>query len=567
LEEEADRLGIFGSMTDWNGTVRPRTYQDVCRLHTKVCPSHLERLAIAGAGMASLPKQPNHLQMPTTLFRRPAGKTGDSRQEAGSFPVAVFVDKRVPLRGVTNEILSLRARELGIGRNHKWRPHVYKRIEYQASIMGHFCAVYCIKFDKTGMRFVTGSDDKLIKIWNSRSGILLRTLRGHMSDIVDLSISCDNRFLASCSNDYDVRIWWLHNGVPLAVLPGHTNVINAVRWSESLNSDLSQQVYSWSDDGTVRVWRVDCAGTYTGCQMIVASDSATGQGPSAAAAARSSAPSEINCAVFDPQGRWLALGCGDNLIRVYWLNALAARPTRLSGHAGAVEHIMTNNEGDLLVSGSADGSVRLWPLLGFSWPLQVDYQRARVLNIRSGEQTSVNRNVSDKHKLNMVVLTKDNKRIVTSQNLEKQKRQGDWFVRLKVWDVDTGELVHNFNNHHDKPVHVLERHPNEVNVVASAGYDSKVYFWDVARGECVASFQISFRLDDRLNPVSFDQNSAEVLEGQWHPDGMCFMTVHKNGFTSILSVSNHADSFKKTPREQFFQVSFTPTFSRPEWRS
>ena len=114
--------------------------------------------------------------------------------------------------------------------------------------MGHFCGVYCLAFDRTGLRYITGSDDKLIKIWVSRSGILLRTLRGHVSDIVDLSVSCDNRFLASCSNDLDVRIWWLHNGVPLAVLPGHTQPIMNVYWSMSLNMDLSQHLYSWSDD-------------------------------------------------------------------------------------------------------------------------------------------------------------------------------------------------------------------------------------------------------------------------------------------------------------------------------
>ena len=69
-------------------------------------------------------------------------------------------------------------------------------------------------------------------------------------------------------------------------------------------------------------------------------------------------------------------------------------------------------------------------------------------------------------------------------------------------------------------------------------------------------FQIVFQLDDRLYPVSFDQNAADILEGKWHPDGTCFMTSHKNGFASMMSVSNHADAFKKTPREQFFQVDF-----------
>ena len=54
---------------------------------------------------------------------------------------------------------------------------------------------------------------------------------GHISDIVDLAESCDNRFLASCSNDQDVPVWFLHSGVPLAVLPGHGGVINSVAWS------------------------------------------------------------------------------------------------------------------------------------------------------------------------------------------------------------------------------------------------------------------------------------------------------------------------------------------------
>jgi len=553
-------MGVFGSVTDWNGTTRPRTFDDARRRNVQVGSSHLQRLALIGAESWRDRAQPGHLSLPCTLLRNPSQLTNGAVSSMVS--AAILQRTRVPLRGATNEILSLRAREQGAGRNQKWRPQIYQRIEYQASVMGHFCPVYCLAFDRTGLRFITGSDDKLIKIWISRSGILLRTLRGHVSDIVDISVSCDNRFLASCSNDQDVRIWWLHNGVPLAVLPGHTNLINNIIWSSTLNMDLSQNLYSWGQDGTLRTWRIDAFGSYTGCQVLVSADNAPTAGPSAAGVARNNAPASVNCATFDPLGRWVAIGCADNLIRIYWLNAPHIRPTRWSGHAGGVEHILTNKKGDLVVSGSADGSVRLWPLVAGasdgrpSWPLQVDYQRARVINIRTGEQTSTNRNVAEKHHLNMVVLTQDCKRIVTSQNLEKKRRDGGWVVRIKVWDVETGELAHSFNNQHELPVHVLECHPTEANLVASAGYDAKVFFWDVLRGECVAKFQITFKLDDRLNPVSFDENSSDILEGKWHPDGTCFMTTHKNGFTSFMSVRNHADSFRKTPREQFFQVDF-----------
>jgi WD40 repeat protein len=569
LEEEANKLGLFGSITDWSGAVRQRTFDDFRRLHVRVGPSHLKHLACTGADLWRQKEWTGSLSMPCTLLRTKGA------QRAGGFVAseAIVQRTRVPFRGVTNELLTLRARELGLGRNHKWRPHIYKRIEFQASIMGHFCAVYCLTFDRTGLRYITGSDDKLIKIWVSRSGILLHSLRGHVHDITDLAVSCDNRFLASSSNDLDVRIWWLHNGAPLAVLPGHTICVHSVRWSPTLNMDLSQQLYSWGNDGTLRMWSIDANGAYCGCQIVRAVDTPATIMRSASMASGVSMPNQIspscmNCATFDPLRRWVAVGCADTLIRVFLLGAPNApvpnvRPTRLSGHTGEIEHLTASTQGDLIVSGSADGSIRLWPLSGVTsgglstWPLQVDYQRARVLNIRTGEQASGNRNAtSEKHKLNTLVLNRDDTKVVTSQALEKKKKDNSWLVRVKVWDVDSGELLHNFNNHHEQQVHVLECHPTEPNVVASAGYDARVYFWDILKGECVAKFQITFRYDDRLNPVGFDQNSAEILDGKWNPDGISFMTSHKNGFASIMSVSNHTDAFKKTPREQFFPVDF-----------
>ena len=63
-------------------------------------------------------------------------------------------------------------------------------------------------------------------------------------------------------------------------------------------------------------------------------------------------------------------------------------------------------------------------------------------------------------------------------------------IYIKVWDMDTGELVHNFNNHHEQPCHVLDCHPTEDNIVASAGYDARVYFLDVLKGECLKMFQV-----------------------------------------------------------------------------
>ena len=46
-----------------------------------------------------------------------------------------------------------------------------------------------------------GADDGLVKIWCSRNGRLLATLRGHHAEVSDIAISQDNTLIASASND------------------------------------------------------------------------------------------------------------------------------------------------------------------------------------------------------------------------------------------------------------------------------------------------------------------------------------------------------------------------------
>ena len=42
-----------------------------------------------------------------------------------------------------------------------------------------------------------GSDDKLVKMWRAKDGMLVYTLRGHTKEIGDLDINYENTVLAS----------------------------------------------------------------------------------------------------------------------------------------------------------------------------------------------------------------------------------------------------------------------------------------------------------------------------------------------------------------------------------
>ena len=68
--------------------------------------------------------------------------------------------------------------------------------------------VNTIRFAEHGNMLLSGADDKKIKLWNTKTGALKKTLEGHTSYIKNLQISKDGSHLAS--NSYsDLRVWGL----------------------------------------------------------------------------------------------------------------------------------------------------------------------------------------------------------------------------------------------------------------------------------------------------------------------------------------------------------------------
>uniref|UniRef100_A0A3Q3DD22 Uncharacterized protein n=1 Tax=Hippocampus comes TaxID=109280 RepID=A0A3Q3DD22_HIPCM len=122
----------------------------------------------------------------------------------------------------------------------------YGRMHLHRRILGHLSAVYCIAFDRTGLRIFTGSDDCLVKIWSSFDGRLHSTLRGHSAEITDLAVSYENTLIAAGSCDKTIRVWCLRTCAPVAVLQGHSGSITSLQ-----PCCLPRQ---GSDDCLVKIW-------------------------------------------------------------------------------------------------------------------------------------------------------------------------------------------------------------------------------------------------------------------------------------------------------------------------
>lgn len=86
-------------------------------------------------------------------------------------------------------------------------------------LQGHSDSVYCVNAGK-GEWIVSGSRDRSIKIWDSKTGACRRTLLGHTASV--LCLQFDKEILCSGSSDHTVLVWAMGTWQHLAKLKGHT---------------------------------------------------------------------------------------------------------------------------------------------------------------------------------------------------------------------------------------------------------------------------------------------------------------------------------------------------------
>eukprot|EP00736_Rhodelphis_marinus_P011935 Rmarinus@m.11192 len=72
----------------------------------------------------------------------------------------------------------------------------------------------------------------VIKVWDTRTGKLISTLRGHTDVVTCLCFSNDNRVLVSGSADETVKVWDIKKGRLIASIPG-TGAVKSITFSEN----------------------------------------------------------------------------------------------------------------------------------------------------------------------------------------------------------------------------------------------------------------------------------------------------------------------------------------------
>lgn len=482
-----------------------------------------------------------------------------------------------------NQVHGLHLREIGGGlpRHHRApsiRAACYaiakpstmvQKMQNIKRIRGHCNAVYCAIFDRSGRYVITGSDDRLVKIWSMETAYSLASCRGHVGDITDLAVSSNNALVASSSNDYIIRVWRLPDGLPISVLRGHTGAVTAIAFSPRPNAVY--QLLSSSDDGTCRIW--DARYTHSTPRLYVPKPSdSTGRsgGPSSNTMPQSH---QIFCCAFNANGTVFVTGSSDNLARVWNACKLSMEDVEqpnheidvLSGHENDVNYVQFSGctvasrfsttetwkednipkfknswlNHDNIVTCSRDGSAIIWiPKSRRSHGKSGRWTRAYHLRVppppmppqpqRGGPRQRI---LPTPRGVNMIAWSLDN-RFVLAAIMD---------CRICVWNASDGSLVHSLTGHTES-TYVLDVHPFNPRIVMSAGYDGRTIVWDIWEGVPIRIFEIS---------------RFKMVDGKFSPDGTSIILSDDAGQLYILN-TGQGESQKDAKYDQFFLGDYRP---------
>ncbi|KAM9694760.1 bromodomain and WD repeat-containing protein 1 isoform 4-T4 [Trichechus inunguis] len=529
LVQELEQYQLLPKRLDWEGNEHNRSYEELVLSNKHVAPDHLLQIcqrigpildkeippsisrvtSLLGAGRQSLlrtAKDCRHTVWKGSAFAAlHRGRPPEMPVNYGSPPNLVEIHRGKQLTGCSTF-------------NTAFPGTMYQHLKMHRRILGHLSAVYCVAFDRTGHRIFTGSDDCLVKIWSTHNGRLLSTLRGHSAEISDMAVNYENTMIAAGSCDKIIRVWCLRTCAPVAVLQGHTGSITSLQFSPMAKGSQRYMV-STGADGTVCFWQWDLESLKFSPRPLKFTE-------------KPRPGVQMLCSSFSVGGMFLATGSTDHVIRMYFLGFEAPEKiAELESHTDKVDSIQFCNNGDRFLSGSRDGTARIWRFEQLEWKsILLDMSTRMSGDLSSEEERFM------KPKVTMIAWNQNDSIVVTAVNDHV----------LKAWDSYTGQLLHNLLGHADE-VFVLETHPFDSRIMLSAGHDGSIFIWDITKGT---------KMKHYFNVIE-GQGFGAVFDCKFSQDGQHFACTDSHGHLMIFGFGCNKP-YEKIPDQMFFHTDYRP---------
>ncbi|RKF62187.1 putative E3 ubiquitin ligase complex SCF subunit sconB [Erysiphe neolycopersici] len=223
--------------------------------------------------------------------------------------------------------------------------------------------ITCLQFDDD--KIITGSDDTLINVYDTKTGAFRKKLEGHEGGV--WALQYEGNVLVSGSTDRSVRVWDIEKGLCTQVFHGHTSTVRCllILMPQMVDQKEKKQpimvpekplIITGSRDSQLRVWRLPGEGSKRYIQT----------GPPA---------NDADCPYFvriltghahsvraiSAHQDTLVSGSYDNTVRV-WKISTGQTIHRLTGHTMKVYSVVLDHKRDRCISGSMDNFVKIWSI-------------------------------------------------------------------------------------------------------------------------------------------------------------------------------------------------------------
>jgi WD40 repeat protein len=414
--------------------------------------------------------------------------------------------------------------------------------------------ILCVAVSAHGNRIVVGSDDHFARVWDwiTESQVLEISQRKHSGPVSSVAISADGSVVVSGSTDATALVWDVSNRTL-----DHT-VRNGLSISGVALSVDMEYIVTASPDGSVRVWQWKVS-TEQPIKSWMGTD-------------------EITSVVFDPTGTRIILASRDKVIRL-WDWSTNEKPYRLVGHAERITSVGISADGNSLVSGSDDGTARVWSVRPVMDPIVLTHDElvravgasengARIVTGSSSKTAAATLwdgnsgkklAILDTHGSEVwgVAISRDGSRIVTGSN--------DGIVR--VWGADLAKAPLELTGPPNTPVSCVALSADARKV--AAGFDGEARVWDAETGT-VLRLLTDKKFQGRVASIAFSRGGDLLATASRTSVRLWDLTIEHPapwmdrhpGYVLAVAISHNGRLIASGGRENGVRV-----LDRPEFRA
>jgi WD40 repeat protein len=383
----------------------------------------------------------------------------------------------------------------------------------------HDGEIWSISFSPDGKNLASGGWDRLIKIWDIQNGLKLNSsYRGHQDVVTSVSFSPDGKMLASGSWDGTVRLWDTTTAKDLFEIPIYRG------WTTSVSFSFDSKTLAvGSQDGTITLWDIKTNSkiidfqAHEGLISNISFKPTIEMGKSRQILASSGADSQVRLWEVPVSCEYCSFSIANKEIGLLW------------GHQYKVEDISFSPDGEILASGSHDGTLKLWQVgRGIeAYELQEDTlnyersieslvfspdsrtlasldmidQKVTLWDIETGEKIAILNDKQDQ--VSSIDFSTD------GQTLASGDRQGI----VKLWNVNSGMEIRSIKGHQYEIESIAFSATDKI-LASAGGLEGLIKIWDTETGEEVGTLLTDNKW---IKSISFGSDDTILASG--HTDG------------------------------------------------